>query len=72
MRQIFRVFSIVLSLFFVATVEAQVLRKLSKKIQDKIVSKAVPEDSISTKDNEAAMNANVIAMIQEKNKVDLH
>jgi len=71
MRQIFRVFSIVLSLFFVTTVEGQILRKLSKKVQDKIVSKAVPEDSISTKDNEAAMNADIMSMVHGKNKIDV-
>jgi ABC-type Zn uptake system ZnuABC Zn-binding protein ZnuA len=61
----------VLSLFFETTVEEQILKKLSKKIQDKIVSKTVPDDSVSTKDNEAAMNANVMSTVHGKMKIDV-
>lgn len=44
---------------------------MSKKIQDKIVSKTVPDNSVSTIDNEAAMNATVMSTVHWKNKIDV-
>lgn len=71
MKQIVRVFSVVFMLIFVSTAQAQFLKKLTKKIQDKVISKPVQNDSVSEERNGEGMNANVMGMMYGKNKVDV-
>ena len=71
MKQIVRVFSVVFMLIFVSTAQAQFLKKLTKKIQDKVISKPVQNDSVSEERNGEGINVNVTGMIYGKNNVDV-
>ncbi|CAM2814448.1 hypothetical protein [Flavobacterium frigoris] len=71
MKQIARVFSIVLLLFFITTSEAQILKKLSKKIQDNVAAKVVRKDSVTVEHKEGILNDDVMAMVHGKNKIDV-
>ena len=70
MKKIIRLFSVVVLLFFVATAEAQILRKLTKKIQDKAISKAVEADTDSAERKDEVLGFDKMAMAYGKNRVD--
>lgn len=70
MKKIVTVFSMVLLFLFSINGEAQILKKLTRKIQDKVLSKATEKDSLNNEDANSSINGNLMGMMYGKNKVD--
>lgn len=60
----------VLLFLFSINGEAQILKKLTRKIQDKVLSKATEKDSLNNEDANSSINGNLMGMMYGKNKVD--
>ena len=71
MKKMYWVFSVVLMLVFIPAAEAQILKKLQKKVQDKVERKAA--DTIKGEQDKSLdknLNADAMAMAYGKNRVD--
>ncbi|MEC5165793.1 hypothetical protein RCH18_001526 [Flavobacterium sp. PL11] len=71
MKKTVKIIIMALLLIFVSTAEAQILKRITKKIQDKVLPKTVNSDTLSEQENESRMNVDIMGMVYGKNKVDV-
>ena len=71
MKKIVTVISMLALFLITLNVEAQILKKLTRKIQDKVLSNAIEKDSLSNEDANGSINGNLMGMMYGKNKVDV-